>query len=94
VVRYENALIYSEPADWHFPIRHVLAAVLLKAGRSEEAEVVYWEDLRRNPEKGWSLFGLSKAFEAQDKIEEAYLIGERYRNGWTNADVVLTGPRM
>ena len=30
----------------------VLGAVLLQAGRTGEAETVYWEDLRRNPENG------------------------------------------
>jgi hypothetical protein len=32
-----------------------LAAVLLEAKRPAEAEVVYWEDLRRHPENGWAL---------------------------------------
>jgi hypothetical protein len=57
-VRYEDALIYQEPHDWHAPRAPEPGAVLLAAGRADEAETVYWEDLKRNPESGWSLFGL------------------------------------
>ena len=45
-VRYEDALIYTEPDDWHQPVRHNLGAVLLQAGRAVEAESVYWDDLQ------------------------------------------------
>ena len=33
-VRYEDAMIYTEPDDWHQPVRHNLGAVLLQAGRA------------------------------------------------------------
>ena len=48
-VRYEDALVYQEPPDWHAPARQNLAAALLAAGRADEAETVFWEDLKRNP---------------------------------------------
>ena len=54
-IRYEDALIYQEPPDWHAPVRQNLGAVLLAAGRADEAEAVFWEDLKKNPENGWSL---------------------------------------
>ena len=44
--------IYQEPADWHAPVRQALGAVLLEAGRPDEAEAVFWEDLKKNPEIG------------------------------------------
>ena len=66
-VRYEDALIYQEPSDWHAPVRQNLGAVLLAAGRADEAEAVYWEDLRKNPGMGWALFGLMQALKAQGK---------------------------
>ena len=44
-VRLEDGLVYTEPAEWHYPPRHALGAVLLAAGRPAEAETVYWEDL-------------------------------------------------
>ena len=59
-VRYEDAMIYTEPDDWHQPVRHNLGAVLLQAGRPVEAESVYWDDLKRHPKNGWALFGLRR----------------------------------
>jgi tetratricopeptide (TPR) repeat protein len=93
-VRLEDALIYTEPADWPFPTRHSLGAVLLQAGRPEEAAIVYWEDLRRYPENGWSLFGLMQALQAQGKNDEATLVEERFQKAWARADVKLTGSRF
>jgi predicted Zn-dependent protease len=93
-VRFEDGLIYQEPPDWHLPVRHNLGAVLLAAGRADEAETVYWEDLRRNPGTGWSLFGLMQALEAQGKKEEAELVSERFKRAWKNADVTLTASRF
>ncbi|HXH06069.1 MAG TPA: hypothetical protein VNI83_05690 [Vicinamibacterales bacterium] len=93
-VRYEDALIYQEPPDWHAPVRQALGAVLLAAGRPDEAETVFWEDLRRNRENGWSLFGLLRALEAQGKREEAALVEARFRKAWANADISLTVPML
>jgi tetratricopeptide (TPR) repeat protein len=93
-VRYEDALIYTEPSDWHMPVRHSLGAVLLQAGRADEAEVVYWEDLKRNPANGWALFGLRQALDAQGKSEEAAAVNERLREAWDGSDVTLDASRF
>jgi tetratricopeptide (TPR) repeat protein len=93
-VRHEDALHYNEPPDWHAPVRHWLGAVLLEAGRPAEAEVVYWEDLRRNRENGWSLFGLQKALAAQDRKDEAAAVQERFTKAWARADVTLTSSKF
>lgn len=92
-VRLEDGLLYNEPPDWYFPVRHFLGAVLLEAGHPEEAEVVYWEDLRRAPENGYSLFGLKQALTAQGRLEEAAEIDERFQKAWSAADVTLTSSR-
>jgi len=89
-VLLEDSLIYNEPPDWHIPVRQSLGAVLLEAGRAAEAETVYWEDLKRNPENGWSLFGLMKSLEAQGKTEQAEEIEQRFRKAWDRANVTLT----
>lgn len=93
-VNYDDALIYAEPADWHFPARHNLGAVLLQAGRANEAEVVYWEDLRNNAENGWALFGLAQALRAQKNDAEAARIEQRFQKAWAKADVKLTASRF
>jgi predicted Zn-dependent protease len=93
-VRYEDALIYQEPPDWHAPVRQNLGAVLLAAGRPDEAETVYWEDLRKNPGNGWSLAGLLQALKAQGKDEEAALAEQRFSEAWKHADFPLTTSRL
>ncbi|MET0552913.1 MAG: hypothetical protein ABW221_07745 [Vicinamibacteria bacterium] len=93
-VRLEDGLVYTEPAEWHYPPRQALAAVLLQAGRAGEAETVYWEDLRRNPENGWSLFGLKQALEAQKKEADAALVEARRARAWARADVPLKASRF
>ncbi len=93
-VRLQDALIYTEPDDWHYPVRHSLGAVLLDAGRPREAEAIYWEDLQTRPENGWSLFGLMQALQAQGKSEQAALVEKRFRKAWASADVKLTSSRI
>ncbi|MCI0404266.1 MAG: hypothetical protein L0212_12240 [Acidobacteria bacterium] len=93
-VLLEDSLTYIEPADWHYPVRQSLGAVLLKANRAAEAEQIYWEDLRRNPENGWSLFGLMQSLRAQGRNDEAAAIEQRFKRAWTQADVELTSSRF
>ncbi len=88
-IRMEDGLAYTEPPDWDDPVRLSLGRVLLKAKRPSEAEVVYWEDLRRHPENGWALSGLMQAFQAQGKAAEAMETERRYQKAWANADVKL-----
>ncbi|HEY8550675.1 MAG TPA: hypothetical protein VIL35_12020 [Vicinamibacterales bacterium] len=93
-VRLEDALVYTEPSEFHFPPRLALGAVLLEAGRPAEAETVYWEDLRRNRDNGWALFGLAQALRAQNKTEQAEIVEARFRKAWERADVKLTASRF
>jgi tetratricopeptide (TPR) repeat protein len=93
-VRYEDALNYQEPPDWHMPVRLNLGAVLLAAGRPDEAEAVYWDDLRRNPGTGWALYGLLQALKAQGKTNDATLVEQRFREAWKNADFQLVASRI
>lgn len=93
-VRLEDSLLYNEPPDWYFPVRHVLGAILLDAGRPAEAEVVYWNELKRYPHNGFSLFGLEQALAAQGKDELARVIHGRFEEAWSQADVKLTSSRF
>jgi Flp pilus assembly protein TadD len=77
-----------------FPPRLALGAILLQAGRPDEAETVYWEDLKRNRESGWSLFGLHQALVAQKKSAEAAIVKARLDKAWARADVTLTASRF
>jgi tetratricopeptide (TPR) repeat protein len=87
--KLEDALIYNEPPDWMQPTRHTLGAVLLRAGRAQEAEVVYREDLVRYPENGWSLWGLKRALEMRGATKEAAEVAQRFAKAAKRADVKI-----
>jgi tetratricopeptide (TPR) repeat protein len=93
-VAMEDKLAYSEPADWFYPVRHFQGAALLRARKAKDAEAVYREDLRRNPDNGWSLFGLSQALSAQKKNKDAAAIEQAFKKAWANADVTLTSSTL
>jgi tetratricopeptide (TPR) repeat protein len=93
-VRLDTGLVYTEPSETHYPPRQALAAVLLEAGRAREAETVYWEDLGRNPDNGWSLFGLAQALRAQGRADDAAAAQARFEKAWARADVKLTASRF
>jgi tetratricopeptide (TPR) repeat protein len=93
-VRMQDGHWFTEPPPWYYPVRQSLGAVLLQAGRAIEAESVYRTDLRRNPENGWSLYGLAQSLRAQGKADEAAAVDERFRRAWVRADVTLTASRF
>jgi pimeloyl-ACP methyl ester carboxylesterase/tetratricopeptide (TPR) repeat protein len=93
-VTLEDGFPYNEPPVWHQPPRQVLGAILLDAGRPNEAEEVYRADLARFRENGWSLFGLSQSLKAQGRMDEARLAHARFEKAWVRADVRLTSSRI
>ncbi len=86
----EDNLIYNEPPDCRVPVRQSIGAVLLDARRAAEAEAIYWQDLERNRENGWSLFGLMQSLRAQGKDEQAAAVEKRFRRAWQRSDITLT----
>jgi hypothetical protein len=63
----------------------------MHAGRFAEAEQVYRDDLKRLPENGWSLFGLSQALAAQEKDgAELEATRARFKKVWAKADLKIT----
>jgi tetratricopeptide (TPR) repeat protein len=91
-VALEDTNNYTEPPDWPQSMRLYLGNALLVAGRFEEAEAVFRKDLRWHQNNGWSLFGLMKALEAQNKKNEAKVIQKQWASVWSHADVQLTSP--
>ena len=93
-VHFEDILAYTEPSEWHFPPRLVLGAVLMESGHVLEAEAVYWEDLRRNRNNGWALYGLLQALRAQEKIIQSEAVEARFKKAWMRADINLNSSRF
>lgn len=85
-IAIEDDLLYMEPPDWIQPVRHTLGAILVSAGRYDEAEKVYREDLARLPENGWSLLGLSRCLHAKGS-PQADEVEARLRKAWARSDM-------
>jgi tetratricopeptide (TPR) repeat protein len=93
-IAIQDALPYSEPPPWYYPVRQDLGAVLLRQGQAAAAEAVYREDLRQYPHNGWSLFGLAQSLRAQGRSAEAAAAQAQYEAAWQQADVALARSRF
>ncbi len=93
-VRMQDALVYEEPPIWYFPVRESLGAELRAAGRVQEAEAVYREDLRINPGNPRSLWGLAQCLRAEGKTQEAAAVEKRFRKAWRYADSDPAPPQL
>jgi tetratricopeptide (TPR) repeat protein len=88
-VEAEDQLAAAQPPDWFFPVRDLLGAQLLAAGRAAEAERVYREDLRRHPANGWALSGLAAALRGEGRSRAAAVAEREFSAAWRGADVRL-----
>ncbi len=93
-IEIEDLLNYDEPPTWFFPVRHNLGAVLIDAGRVEDAEKVYREDLDEFPDNGWSLYGLTQTLKIQHKMKEAEQVEEQFNKAWQYADIDIKSSRI
>jgi tetratricopeptide (TPR) repeat protein len=67
----QDALPYTEPPYWYYPIRQSLAAALLQGGRYAEAERQFQRALARAPANGWSYYGLAELYKARGNTAAA-----------------------
>ncbi len=93
-VAKEDALNYNEPADWFFSIRHHLGAVLIDAGKYEEAIKVYEQDLRTYPHNGWALKGLMNAYAKTGDKKKYDLAKREFDEAWKYADIKISSSRL
>jgi len=89
-VALQDEMDYNEPPDWFYPVRESLGGALLQAGRPQEAEKVFREDLDANPRNPRSLFGLMEALTAEGRKEDAGYVQTQFENAWKLATVKLT----
>jgi tetratricopeptide (TPR) repeat protein len=90
-IALEDGATYMEPPDWFTPVRPTLGALLLRAGRPQEAAQVYREDLVRHPENGWSLAGLAESLEQLGDAPGSAGVRARLVKAWARADVPIPG---
>lgn len=86
----EDAIPYTEPPYWYYPIRQTLGTVLLQAGKTDEAVQAFREALVRSPGNGWALYGLKEAYARAGDPFAASATRELYRKAWAGeADPAL-----
>jgi tetratricopeptide (TPR) repeat protein len=90
----EDALNYDEPPDWFFSIRHNLGAVLIEAGRFQEAINVYERDLEIYPENGWALKGLISVYEKLGDTKNYEDVKRRFEKSWQYSDIKISSSRI
>lgn len=89
-VEAEDAIGYNEPPDWFYPTRESLGAALFRAKRYEEADLVFREDLERNPNNGRSLWGRWQALRALNgDVPNTLVVRRRFQDAWADADTAL-----
>jgi tetratricopeptide (TPR) repeat protein len=81
----QDKMGFQDPPAWYYPMRETLGAVLLQNGQPDEAEKVFRDDLKRNPNNPRSLFGLWKTLEAEKKPDEAAAARRSFEAAWKRA---------
>jgi tetratricopeptide (TPR) repeat protein len=85
----QDKIAYNEPADWYYPVRESLGAILLLDGQAAKAGEVFRADLKKTRRNPRSLFGLWQALLAQGKTSDAELVRSRFEKEWREGEVQL-----
>jgi hypothetical protein len=85
-----DKLPYDEPPVFFYPVRESLGAALVLAGKPQEAERVFRQDLARHPRNARSLFGLFESLTRQGRKADAEWVKRAFDEAWQGADTTLT----
>jgi tetratricopeptide (TPR) repeat protein len=77
-----DALPYSEPPHWYYPVRQSLGVVLVRLGKLEAAEDAFRGSLAGAPNNGWALFGLGEVYRRMGRKEAAAAVMQRFDEVW------------
>lgn len=72
----------GDPPEWYFPTTLGLGYTFLDAGKFDQAILTFESSLAANPENGWALFGLAKAYRALGQPEKANEFENRFKKVW------------
>lgn len=93
-VAAEDALNYNEPPDWFFSVRHHLGAVLIDAGKPEEAITVYKKDLEIYRDNGWAFIGLMNVYQKLGDAKKYQEAKNSFQKAWQYADIQISSSRI
>ena len=81
-VAVQDALPYTEPPHWYYPVRQSLGMALLRAGQPDAAEKVLRESLVRTPSNGWALRGLIEVYREQGDEKALASVRKQFAKAW------------
>ena len=90
----QDALPYSEPPHWYYPVRQSLGAVLLRQGKLEAAEDAFRASLAQARNNGWALFGLGEVYRRMGRNDAAAEVMRRFDSAWAGEDKTVDLSRL
>ena len=90
----QDALRYTEPPFWYYPVRQSLAAALLQAGRLDEALDEFQRALKRAPNNGWTYFGLASSTATRGDTKSARGAEAQLAKTWIGDQSLLDVGRL
>jgi tetratricopeptide (TPR) repeat protein len=81
-VAVQDALPYTEPPHWYYPVRQSLGAAQLRAGQLDEAEQTFRASLARTPSNGWALRGLMEVYRQRGDAAALAATRQRFESTW------------
>jgi tetratricopeptide (TPR) repeat protein len=81
-VAVQDALPYTEPPHWYYPVRQSLGSALLRAGQLDAAEQVLRASLARTPSNGWALSGLIEVYRKRGDAAALAAARKRFDATW------------
>ncbi len=86
-ISLQDTLYYSDPPGWYFPVRELLGASFLRMGFPNEAKQIFHQDLEKNTNNPWSLYGLELSERALKNNAKASQIEQQFKNAWQYSDI-------
>ncbi len=80
-----DALPYTEPPYWYYPVRQSLGAVRLRQGRLDDAEQAFRDSLGRVRNNGWALAGLAEVQRKKGDTKAEQAARKAYERAWFGA---------
>jgi tetratricopeptide (TPR) repeat protein len=84
-IAIEDALNYTEPPYWYYPVRQSLGSVRLRQGKLDEAEQAFRDSLVRVRNNGWALAGLAEVERKKGDAKAERTARQAYQRAWFGA---------
>ena len=93
-VKLQDALVYSEPPHWYYPVRQSLGAVLTRMGELDAAAEAFRLSLAGAPNNGWALYGLGEVYRRKGEKQGVAEAKRRLDKAWAGEKSVLDLARL